>query len=640
MNAMDTETAINWAQCDSCSKWRKLPSDYPLDQLPNDWVCSMNPNKKFSSCDIPEEAYNDIEKLSIDNNLPIDPKCQLPDLHPDTIPSTYAVISSAPIPRAKLDTGIKQEHIPESTVTSTCLPIKPLDAESGNCLTTKYCKESLLNLQIPPIPLKTGIVEIPPIDAKEFNYYNLNDLLMKVDKIELPQLSDLPKVTNTDISNIAQEIKTYPSTDDKQKISHKDMNNTHVKGIISNGHSRKTYTRSCNYGIKDNNKVYDNCYSKRYDKKRQDTNASNRYNNFEKYENETYNSYSGRTIKPSRHDDYIKTESKYKPSTSNNFNLRGRRGNKSYLTKKTKKEILPLSLVNWVQCEGCKKWRQLPSHVNVEKLPDNWYCKMNIWDPPKADCSVPEDPEPLPCGADSNSSAVSLPSNQLSKTITHKGKRKKHKKVEQMMQIECTHDFSNVHYIDCPNKDYVAGHPVGDRLVLYSQSNSDMSVCKTLGDVAVFSKYTKDPNLDKKRPPTDPLVLSFGCKTEWNLDTTYTMVTERQIESELEKVEKEEDQFSHNGLAGGLDKLLQLCPNLRGQVGKRKIIPSNWPNKLLFTNIYPMKNDIKTVHRQVDNEETFEKLSAWMKSNKKVGFSPNSPYANMLLYSAVEHTEG
>lgn len=34
----------------------------------------------------------------------------------------------------------------------------------------------------------------------------------------------------------------------------------------------------------------------------------------------------------------------------------------------------------WVQCEGCRKWRRVPWHVDAEALEDPWYCDMNTWD--------------------------------------------------------------------------------------------------------------------------------------------------------------------------------------------------------------------------------------------------------------------
>jgi hypothetical protein len=37
---------------------------------------------------------------------------------------------------------------------------------------------------------------------------------------------------------------------------------------------------------------------------------------------------------------------------------------------------------NWVQCEGCKKWRLLPAHVNVALLPDQWCVAVAVFFPP------------------------------------------------------------------------------------------------------------------------------------------------------------------------------------------------------------------------------------------------------------------
>ncbi|XP_030622888.1 MORC family CW-type zinc finger protein 3-like [Chanos chanos] len=44
-----------WKQCSDCLKWRKLPDNTNPDRVPEEWSCSMNPNKQFSSCDVPEE---------------------------------------------------------------------------------------------------------------------------------------------------------------------------------------------------------------------------------------------------------------------------------------------------------------------------------------------------------------------------------------------------------------------------------------------------------------------------------------------------------------------------------------------------------------------------------------------------------
>ncbi|KAG7453980.1 hypothetical protein MATL_G00264160 [Megalops atlanticus] len=45
----------NWAQCDDCLKWRKLPDGIDPDLLPDRWFCHMNPDPQFRSCQIEEE---------------------------------------------------------------------------------------------------------------------------------------------------------------------------------------------------------------------------------------------------------------------------------------------------------------------------------------------------------------------------------------------------------------------------------------------------------------------------------------------------------------------------------------------------------------------------------------------------------
>ncbi len=47
----------------------------------------------------------------------------------------------------------------------------------------------------------------------------------------------------------------------------------------------------------------------------------------------------------------------------------------------------------WVQCEAdyCHKWRRVPASVNLETLPDKWFCHMNMWDSARARCEAPEE---------------------------------------------------------------------------------------------------------------------------------------------------------------------------------------------------------------------------------------------------------
>ncbi|XP_063070033.1 MORC family CW-type zinc finger protein 3a [Engraulis encrasicolus] len=46
----------NWAQCDKCLQWRKLPDGIDPDRLPSQWYCHMNPDPQFRNCSVPQEA--------------------------------------------------------------------------------------------------------------------------------------------------------------------------------------------------------------------------------------------------------------------------------------------------------------------------------------------------------------------------------------------------------------------------------------------------------------------------------------------------------------------------------------------------------------------------------------------------------
>lgn len=45
----------------------------------------------------------------------------------------------------------------------------------------------------------------------------------------------------------------------------------------------------------------------------------------------------------------------------------------------------------WVQCNTCDKWRSLPCTVDPNTLPDIWTCDLNVYDPERANCEVPEE---------------------------------------------------------------------------------------------------------------------------------------------------------------------------------------------------------------------------------------------------------
>nr|XP_022292536.1 MORC family CW-type zinc finger protein 3-like isoform X1 [Crassostrea virginica] len=52
-----------WAQCDNCLKWRRLPTGFKQDDLPDKWYCHMNPDAAFNRCEVPEEPEDEDEAL-------------------------------------------------------------------------------------------------------------------------------------------------------------------------------------------------------------------------------------------------------------------------------------------------------------------------------------------------------------------------------------------------------------------------------------------------------------------------------------------------------------------------------------------------------------------------------------------------
>ncbi|XP_039599783.1 MORC family CW-type zinc finger protein 3-like [Polypterus senegalus] len=57
----DKQPDQNWAQCDECLKWRKLPDGIDTSKLPDNWYCHMNPDTQFRLCSAPEEKEDEDE---------------------------------------------------------------------------------------------------------------------------------------------------------------------------------------------------------------------------------------------------------------------------------------------------------------------------------------------------------------------------------------------------------------------------------------------------------------------------------------------------------------------------------------------------------------------------------------------------
>jgi len=50
-----------WVQCDDCNKWRALPQDTVVEDLPDKWTCALNTDSARDSCDKSEVDHHDFD---------------------------------------------------------------------------------------------------------------------------------------------------------------------------------------------------------------------------------------------------------------------------------------------------------------------------------------------------------------------------------------------------------------------------------------------------------------------------------------------------------------------------------------------------------------------------------------------------
>ena len=55
-------------------------------------------------------------------------------------------------------------------------------------------------------------------------------------------------------------------------------------------------------------------------------------------------------------------------------------------------DFVPPPPVEWVQCSLCDKWRTLPAEVDVDTLPEEWFCSMNTYNDQCNTCDSEQEP--------------------------------------------------------------------------------------------------------------------------------------------------------------------------------------------------------------------------------------------------------
>ncbi|EKX71972.1 hypothetical protein BEWA_016500 [Theileria equi strain WA] len=98
-----TTMVENWAQCENCKKWRRLPFNVDTNKLPDTWVCALNVwDPIFNSCDVPEEKYPENTTQDL---LPVDPLNPAVPLAPGIHNTLDLQVSGLVLPQAVKQDG-------------------------------------------------------------------------------------------------------------------------------------------------------------------------------------------------------------------------------------------------------------------------------------------------------------------------------------------------------------------------------------------------------------------------------------------------------------------------------------------------------------------------------------------------------
>ncbi|XP_008573942.1 PREDICTED: MORC family CW-type zinc finger protein 3 [Galeopterus variegatus] len=100
-----------WVQCDACLKWRKLPDG--IDQLPEKWYCSNNPDPQFRNCEVPEEPEDeDLVHPTYEKTYKKNNREKFRIRQPETIPRINADLLFRTIPIPSQNFSAAKESVP------------------------------------------------------------------------------------------------------------------------------------------------------------------------------------------------------------------------------------------------------------------------------------------------------------------------------------------------------------------------------------------------------------------------------------------------------------------------------------------------------------------------------------------------
>ncbi|GMF25217.1 unnamed protein product [Phytophthora fragariaefolia] len=374
-----------WVQCDSCKKWRTVPPDFNLDDMPKHWYCNMNTwDERYASCAVAEEVLKVNPSPLADKR-----KSKLKSRSKSTQSSTgddggYSSSGSGTLKRSggslkgsatdmtsleekekgsrsskNKDKASKKRKITKQ-LREKYREVKWVQCESTQCGKWRVVPASINFDRLPAVwycHLNTWAPELAKCSAP--NPPEVDAFLLKQAKKDgssrpskkaraSSSTGDAAPAASVSVTTVGVMTPTSSATD----LSSLGKSNSTKHGKGSKATVSGTGNSLSNTGAGSSN-------------------------------TEAATSNNGNT------DNY---------STGHSTKGRGGRGHNSSTPGNSNTSGIKKTVLEWAQCEKCNKWRKLPQHIKSSTLPDKWYCSMNHWDPSHAKCSVPEeaDQEPLP----------------------------------------------------------------------------------------------------------------------------------------------------------------------------------------------------------------------------------------------------
>lgn len=330
-----SSTEAKWVQCDkpSCRKWRQLPAAVDLDKLPASWTCDQNTwDPARASCDVPEVSYK-LEAVPLSSSRPKKDRRERPSSNP------RSGGSRARSGRGGMSSGLD----PHTWLTS----------EQVNWVQCDRCGVWR------GVPMEISTDSLPEKWFCENNTWWPALASCRVPEETWSETPGVPPPGVTSLLNAGmlggEGIGDLDDDGATMQSEYSMVDGSSVHGA-SMGKSRRNRSRN------------------RGDKKA-------------RYVGDGFND-----------DASMKSKSRRRPRVSlaaKRLAVETAAAQSATASLGGIEQQKPADQVKWAQCEACKKWRIVPSFVDVEQLPERWYCEMNEWDPQHAHCDAAEQTAPV-----------------------------------------------------------------------------------------------------------------------------------------------------------------------------------------------------------------------------------------------------